>query len=94
MRNGSGKFDMAHTLATDLAFRNFDAALFADDALITNAFVFSAMAFPVLRRPENSFAEKAVSFGFLRSVIYRFGFKNLAVRPLPDFFGTAYTDLH
>ena len=94
VRYGRRKFDMSHTFATDFRFRYFDAALFADDALVTDAFIFAAVAFPVFRGPEDFLAEKSAGLGFLCSVIYRFGFKNLAVRPFPDFFRAGNTDLH
>ena len=40
---------------------------------ITYALIFTAMAFPVLHRSENTLAEQAVFFRFLRSVVYGFG---------------------
>ena len=70
---------MSHSFTTDFGFCDFDAALFADDAFVADSLVSSAMAFPVTRRPEDLFAEKTVLFGFLRAVVYSFGFRNLAV---------------
>ena len=57
MRYGRSQFDMAHPFAANLCARYFNAAAVADNTFIANAFVFSAMAFPVFRRPENAFAE-------------------------------------
>ncbi|SCJ53797.1 Uncharacterised protein [uncultured Ruminococcus sp.] len=57
MRYRRSQFDMAHPFAANLRARYFNAAAVADNAFIANAFVFSAMAFPVFRGPENAFAE-------------------------------------
>ena len=73
MGNGSSKLNMSHSFPSYFGTRNFYAAPFADYALITNAFILTAMALPVLHRSENTLAEKSVFFGFLRPVIYGFG---------------------
>ena len=78
---------MTHALAADFGAGNFYAALFADDALIAYALILTAMALPVLHRAEYSFAEKAVAFGLLRSVVYGFGFGYFAFGKFPYFFG-------
>ena len=94
MRDGSGKLDVSHTFSSYFRAGNFYAALIADNALIAYSFVLTAMAFPVLCRSENPFAEKTVSFGFLRTVVDCFGLRNFAVRPASDFFGRSYADLN
>ena len=43
---------MAHALAPHLRARDFDAALVADDALIADALILAAIAFPVLGRAD------------------------------------------
>ena len=94
MGYGSGKLDMSHSFAPYLGAGYFNAALFADDTLIADTLVLSAMTFPVLHRSENSFAEKTVSLGFLRSVIYSFGLGYLALGKFPDFFGRSYANFN
>ncbi len=94
MGNGSRQFDMSHPFAADFGAGDFHAALFADVSLVFYSFIFSAVAFPVLHRPEDLFAKKAVPLGLLSAVVYRFGFGNFAVRPFSDFFGRCYADLN
>ena len=53
---------MAHTLTADAGFRNLNAAAVADYTLISDLFIFTAMAFPVLAGPENPLAEQTVFF--------------------------------
>ncbi len=63
MGHGSGKLYMTHTLAADLRAGDFDAALFADDALVADALIPAAMALPILGRPEYALAEQTVALG-------------------------------
>ena len=62
MGNRCSQLNMAHALTTNLAAGNLNAAFIADNTLITNAFIFAAMAFPVLSRAKDSFAEQAITF--------------------------------
>lgn len=94
MRYGGGEFDVSHSLAAHLGAGDFHAALFADDAFIADPFIFAAMAFPVLGRSEDLFAEKSVFFGFLRAVVDRFGFGDFAVGPFSYLFGRRNSDLY
>ena len=94
VRDGRGKFDMPHALAAHLGARDFHAALFADDPLIADTLVFSAVALPILRGTKDLFAEKTVPLGFLRAVVDGLGLGDLAVRPFPDFFGRCDADLN
>ena len=61
--DGSGEFDVGHTLTTNLRTRYLNAAAFADNALEAHSLVLTAVALPVLRRTENLLAEKTVFFG-------------------------------
>jgi hypothetical protein len=94
MRYGRGKLDMPHTLTPYFAFCNLYAAPIAHHTFIAYAFVFAAMALPVLLRPKYALAKKAVALGFKRPIIYRFRFLYLAARPLADFFGRCQTYLY
>ena len=85
---------MSHSFTTHFSLGNFNAAAVADNALITDFFILSAMALPVLGRSENTLAEKTVPFRLEGSVIYCFGLLDLTVRPFTDFFGRCKSDLY
>ena len=70
---------MSHPLPTDFTAGHFNAAAVADLPLIPNPLIFSAMAFPVLCRPKNAFAEQAVAFRLQRAVIDGFRLFHFAV---------------
>ena len=70
---------MTHSLTAHLGAGDLNAAALADLALITDPLIFTAVALPVLLRPEYPFAEKTVSLGLEGSVIYGFGLLDLAV---------------
>ena len=70
---------MPHTLTADFAFCHFNAAAIADFTLIADLLIFTAMAFPVLRRSENPFAEQTVTFGFQGSVVNGLRFLHFTV---------------
>ena len=84
VRHRRGKLNVTHALAANLFGRDLDAALLTDLALVADALVFAAEAFPVLRRPENALTEQTVLLCLQRSVVNRFGLRNLTVRPLTD----------
>ena len=92
VRGGHGEFDVAHALTANAGQRDFDAAAVADDALVLDAFVFSARALPVARRTENALAEEAAFFGFERAVVDGLGIFDLALRPRTDRIGRCYGD--
>src|SRR4051794_27228129 len=81
MGDGSGQFDVAHSLAPDPRQRHFDRALFADDALVLHALVLAAEALVVLDRPEDARAEQAVALRLEGAVVDGFRLLDLAVRP-------------
>ena len=86
MRDRRGQLDMAHALAAHRGGDDFNPALFADDAAVLHAFIFTAVTFVVLHRPENFGAEKAVAFGLEGTIVNGFRLLNFAERPLPDAF--------
>ena len=92
--DGRGQLNVAHALAANLCGGHFNTAAFADFTLVTNSFVFSAVALPVLLRPKDSFAEQSVAFGFQGAVVDRFGLFYLAVRPCADGIRRSQADLH
>jgi hypothetical protein len=72
---------MAHAFAADLGNGDFNAALFADDALIFHALVLAAQAFIILDRTKDARAEQAVTLGLERAVVDGFRLLDLAERP-------------
>src|SRR5690606_12818386 len=77
----SGELDMAHALTANARQRDFNAALFADDALVLHALVLAAQALIVLDRTKNSRAEQTVTLGLERTVVDRLRLFDLAVGP-------------
>ena len=94
MTDGSGKFNMPHAFASDFGTSDFDAATVADGAFVTDAFIFTAMAFPIASGAEDAFAEEAVAFGLECTVVDSFRLFNFAMRPGADFIGRGETDAH
>lgn len=86
MGNGRCELDMAHALTANARQRNFNAALFADDALVLHALVLAAQAFVVLDRSENARAEETIAFRLERTIVDGFRLLDLAVGPRQDFF--------
>ena len=87
VRDGRGEADVAHPLAPHLGARHLDAALVADDALVTGALVLTAVALEVLGRAEDLLAEEPVLLRLQRAVVDRLGLRDLAVRPGLDLGG-------
>src|SRR5262245_6544932 len=81
VRDGNGELDVTHALATHLAQGHFDAAAVADHTAIPDAFVLTAVAFPVLDGTENALAEQAVLFRLERAVVDCFGLRDFTPRP-------------
>ena len=93
MRDRRGQFDMAHALAADLGDGDFDAALFADDALVLHALVLAAQALVVLHRTEDARAEQPVTLGLERAVVDRFRLLDFAEAPRANALGAGDADL-
>ena len=94
MGYGSRKLNVTHSLATNLLRRHFNAALLADLAFITHAFILSAKTFPVLCRSEYLLTEKTVLFRAERAVVYGLRLCNLAMRPASYHFGRGKPDFY
>ena len=69
---------MPHALTTYLSKGNFHTTLFADDAAMLHALVFTAKTFIVFYWTKYLGAKKTFSFGLERSVVNRFGLFNLS----------------
>jgi hypothetical protein len=70
---------MTHSLPANFGLRNLHAASVADDTPETNPLIFAAVAFPILDRTENPFAEQPVFLRLETAVVYGFGLGNLAI---------------
>ena len=86
MTDGSGEFDVSHTLASDFGFRNFYAALVADNSLVTDALELTAVTFTVLHRSKDLFAEKTILFRLEGTVVDGFGLGHFTMGPAADHF--------
>ena len=94
MGNGCGKLNVPHSFTAHFGTRDFHSALFTYVTFIFYSLILTAMTLPILHRPEDLFAEKTVFFGFLGTVVDRFGFGYFPVRPLSNFFGRCNADLN
>ena len=84
---------MAHTLTAYLGNCNFNAALFADDALILHALILAAKALIILYRTKDARAEKAVTLWLERTIVDGFRLFDFAKRPAADFLRRCNPDL-
>ena len=83
---------MAHPFAADARQRDLHAAPVADHALVFDALIFSAGAFPIPGRTKNAFAEEAAFLRLKRAVIDRLGIFDLAFAPRPHRIAGSNTD--
>src|SRR5690606_7988994 len=82
--NRRSQFDMAHALTAYLGQRDFNTALFTDDATVLEALVLAALALVVLYRAKDLGAEQAVTLRFEGTVVDGFRLFHFAVGPGPD----------
>ena len=85
MRDRCRQRNMAHALAPDTAERYFNAALFADNALILHALVLAAQAFVILDRPEDAGTEQAITLRLESPVVDCLWLLDFAKRPRENF---------
>ena len=94
MADGGGQLDMAHALTAHLGPGDLHAAAVTDLALVADLLILTAVALPVLRRPENALAEQAVPFRLQRTVVDGLRLLDLAVGPLTDHLRRSDADLN
>ncbi len=92
VRDGHGQLDVAHAVSAHAGDGHFDAAAVADDALVLDALVLAAGAFPVARGPEDLLAEEAVALGAVGAVVDRLRIADFAVAPGADDVGRSQRD--
>ena len=81
------ELDMAHAFAAHFLLGDLDAAAVADDAFVTYAFVFAAVALPVAGGSEDTLAEQTVAFGLIGTIVDSLGLGDLAVGAFLDRLG-------
>ena len=94
VRHGHGQTDMTHALASHLRARDLHAALVTDNAFVTDALVFAAVALPVLHRAENFLVKKTVFLRPLGAVIDGFRLGHFSVGPLQNLGRGSQPNLH
>src|SRR5450759_4318230 len=77
---------MSHALTTHLLALHLYTALVTDNSLKTDAFIFTAVALPVLGGSEDTLTEQSIFFWFERSVVNRLWFRDLTVAPTTNLF--------
>ena len=69
VRHRHSEFDVAHALTTNAGKGHFNTAAVANDALMLDALILAAGAFPVTGRSEDTLTEQAAFFGLERAVV-------------------------
>ncbi len=87
MRDRRAELNVTHALSAHDRARDFYTTLVADDALITNAFVFTAVALVILFRTEDFLVKEAVLLGALGSIVDCLRLRYFAMAPRKDAFG-------
>ena len=82
--NWRGQFDVAHALTAHALKRNFDAALFAGDALVLDALILAAQALIVLDWSKDAGTEQTVALWLKSPVIDGFWLFDFAIGPRLD----------
>ena len=70
--------DVSHTFTTNFLLGNFHTTTIADNAFITDSFIFTAMAFIILNRTKNTFAKQTITFRLVGTIVDRFWFEHFA----------------
>jgi hypothetical protein len=83
---------MPHSLATNFAARNFNAATLANDALIFDFLIPAAGALPILYRTENPLTEQPVALRLERSVVDCLRLFDFTMGPTHDVFTARDSD--
>ena len=74
MSNRDYELDVSRALAAYLLLCHLYTTTVADDTLVADALVLTAMALVVLRRTEDALAEKTIALGLVGTIVDGFGF--------------------
>ena len=85
---------MAHSFPSYLGLGYLYSAAVADDTLVSDSLILTAVAFPVLHRSEDFFAEKSVLFRLKSPVVDSLRLGYLAMGPLKNLFRRCQIDLY
>src|SRR3989338_4600857 len=94
MGDGSGEFNVPHAFSSHDRTSNFHTTLITDNPFISYPAIFSAVTLPILGGTENTFIKKAIFLRFLRTIIDRFRFSYLSVRPIQNALGRSKPKPH
>ena len=83
---------MTGAFAADLLLRHFHTTAVADNTLVADALVLSAMALVILRGTEDALTEKTVALRLVSTVVDGFRLQYFSVRICLDFFRRCQTD--
>ena len=79
VHNGHHQVDVTHALTTHLLLGDFHTATVTHNAFVANALVLAAVAFVILDRTENPFAEQTIAFRLVGAVVDRLRLQHLSV---------------
>jgi hypothetical protein len=94
MRDWSGEIDVTEAFTSNFRLNDLNSTFLAHNTAVFHALVFSADAFEVLNGPKNLRTEKTIAFWFERTIVDRLRFFDLAMAPLPNFFGARNAYAH
>ena len=78
---------MSHAFAADLLLGDLNTTTVTNDPLVTDPLVLPAMAFIILNRTENPFAEQTVALWFIGPVINGFWLQDFTTGLFQDLLG-------
>ena len=84
MHHWHNQLNVAHPFAANLFLRNLYSTAVTNDPFIADALVLTAVTLVVLHRPEDAFAEQAISFRLIRTVVDRLRLEHFTIRALQD----------
>src|ERR1035437_6441389 len=86
MNNRNHQIDMSHAFSANFFLSYFHSATVANDSFIANTLVFSAVAFPILYRTEDTLAEQTITLVLVSAIVNCFRLCYFTVTPLQDLF--------
>ena len=92
MNNRYNQFKVTHALTTYFLLRNFYTTTVTHDAFVANTFVLAAIAFIILYWAKYFFAKQTITFGFVSTIVNRFGFQYFAIRTVEYRIGRCQAD--
>src|SRR5699024_12490115 len=88
------QFNLHHMVTENFGASNFFTETITYDALVTDSFVFTAVAVPVAGWTEDAFTKQPVFFWFQGAIVNSFRFFDLTIGPLANLVGGGQSDAH